>query len=155
LPQTARIKHWLTFLAIGECRSMVRDRSPKSATSRRTVPLSATTAQALREWRLAQPPGRSLVFGTGSDRPDTPSNLLDPLQVKAVVLGKDGRPKYSWHALRHYAISAWLRTCNGDFQVVRTRAGHSSLVMTMDVYGHLLAPQDRDQGPDAERGLFG
>jgi integrase len=120
--------------------------SPKSAAAHRTVPLGATAAQALRAWRLQQPPGRSLVFGTSTDRPDTLPNLrrrvLSPLGL------------YGLHSFRHYAISAWLRTCKGDFKLVQTWAGHSTLTLTLDRYGHLL-PHDRDQLPDAERGLFG
>ena len=45
--------------------------SPKSESSQRTVPLGETAARALKEWCLAQAPGRALVFGTASDRPDT------------------------------------------------------------------------------------
>ena len=71
--------------------------SPKSATSRRTVPLGETAARALKEWRLAQPPGRALVFGTAADRPDALGNLtrrlLRPLEALA------GIPGYGLHAL--------------------------------------------------------
>jgi integrase len=111
--------------------------SPKSASARRTIPLSETTAQALREWRLAQPPGRRLAFGTASDRPDGLDNLqrrlLTPLCAAA------GVPRYSWHALRHYAISAWLKSCAGDFKLVQTWAGHGTLGITLDRYGHLIS----------------
>jgi integrase len=163
--------------------------SPKSQTSRRTVPLTETTTKALRAWKLAQPPivtkddegneikrPRTLVFGTGTDRPETLPNLrarlLGPAMLKAGVAvpvidddgkpvkDKDGkpvtRPKYTGlHSLRHYAISAWLRTCAGDFKLVQTWAGHASLTMTLDRYGHLLTPKGRDQIADAERGLWG
>jgi integrase len=115
--------------------------SPKSETSRRTIPLGERTAQALKEWRLAQPPGRTLVFGTASDRPDMLGNLqkrlLTPLCTAA------GSRRYSWHALRHYAISSWLKACGGDFKRVQAWAGHGTLSQTLDRYGHLI-PRDRD-----------
>ena len=51
--------------------------SPKSASSRRTIDLSDETVQALKEWKLAQPAGRTLVLGTASDRPDLLANLTN------------------------------------------------------------------------------
>jgi integrase len=149
--------------------------SPKSEAARRTVPLGEDGAHALRAWKVAQPPvtyredgekrqrPATLVFGTATDRPDTPSNLqqrlLHPLQVKAgvtsgvkfdaagkPVLDKDGHPiplaKYSWHALRHYAVSSWLRTCQGDFKLAQHWAGHATLALTLDTYGHLISRRD-------------
>jgi integrase len=66
------------------------------------------------------------------------------------------RPKYTGlHALRHFAISSWLRTCNGDFKAVQTRAGHATLVLTLDTYGHLLSTNDRDQIDAAEKLVLG
>ena len=135
--------------------------SPKSASSRRTVPLGETAARALREWKLAQPPGRTLVFGTASDRPDMRSNLqrrlLSPLQFKAgivapmaddagkPVLDDDCKPKmqakYAWHALRHYAISSWLAS-GVDLKTAQTWAGHATLALTLDTYGHLIPRTD-------------
>jgi integrase len=149
--------------------------SPKSDAAQRTIPLGEPAAQALRAWKLAQPPitysedgekrqrPRTLVFGTGTDRPDTLPNirarLLAPAMVKAGVAvpvlddaGKpvkdeDGkpvmRPKYGGlHCLRHYAISAWLRTCEGDFKLAQHWAGHATLALTLDTYGHLLPRRD-------------
>jgi integrase len=114
--------------------------SPKSVASQRTIPISEATVQALREWRLAQPPGRKLVFGTATDRPDMLGNLqkhlLTPLCAAA------GVPRYSWHALRHYAISAWLKSCGGNFKLVQQWAGHSTLTLTLDTYGHLIPRHD-------------
>jgi len=170
--------------------------SPKSANRRRTVPLNEPTALALRAWKLAQPPityredgekrqrPATLVFGTSTDKPDTPSNLqqrlLDPLQVKAGVthgikLDKTGKPalkairvdgkkimqpipaaKYSWHKLRHYAITTWLRSCQGDFKWVQYLAGHATLALTLDTYGHLIPRRDSHEMMAAvERELFG
>jgi integrase len=71
--------------------------SPKSGAAQRTVPLSEPTAQALRVWRLAQPPiayreaGEKqqrppvLVFGTRTDRPDSLPNLRSRVLWPAMV----------------------------------------------------------------------
>jgi integrase len=113
--------------------------SPKSASSRRTVPLGETAARALKEWRLAQPPGRTLVFGTASDKPDMLGNLqrrlLSPLCAAA------GTPSYGWHALRHYAISTWLAS-GIDLKTAQHWAGHATLALTLDTYGHLIPRAD-------------
>ena len=160
--------------------------SPKSQTSRRTVPLGETAARALKEWKLAQPPRtikengkgrripRTLVFGTASDRPDMLGNLqrrlLSPLQERAgivvpgldddgkPVLDEDGKPvleaKYSWHSLRHYAISAWLAS-GIDPKTVQHWAGHSTLMLTLDTYGHMIPrPDDHQRIAAAERALL-
>jgi integrase len=162
--------------------------SPKSDAARRTIPLGETSAQALRAWKLAQPPvvyreGREkrqrphvLVFGTATDQPDTLPNLrsrvLAPAMVAAGVAlpvlddagkptkDKDGkpitRPKYtSLHALRHYAISSWLAS-GLDLKTCQHWAGHATLALTLDTYGHLIPRADDHQRiADAERGLFG
>jgi integrase len=114
---------------------------------------------------------RALVFGTAADRPDGLANirrrLLGPAWIKAGVamplLDAAGepvtdkgepvlRPKYPGaHALRHFAISSWLKTCNGDFKKAQTRAGHATLALTLDTYGHLLDTNDGDQIDAAER----
>jgi integrase len=127
--------------------------SPKSAAARRAVPLGETTATALRAWKLAQPPGRKLVFGTRSDRPDSLSNLrrrlLEPM------LSAAGVHHYGLHAFRHYAISSWL-SAGIDLKQCQRWAGHSTLALTLDTYGHLLPRRDDHQRiADAERGLFG
>jgi integrase len=53
------------------------------------------------------------------------------------------QPKYlGLHCLRHFAISTWLRSCNGDFKLAQRWAGHATMAMTTDRYGHLLPRQD-------------
>jgi integrase len=123
--------------------------SPKSEAARREIGLNETTVRALKEWKLAQPPivtkddegneikrPRKLVFGTATDRPDGLANLqrrlVEPVLAKAKV------KHYGLHAWRHFAISSWLKTCNGDLKAVQTRAGHATLALTLDTYGHLL-----------------
>jgi len=162
--------------------------SPKSDAARRTVPLGEPAAQALRAWKLAQPPvtyhedgekrqrPATLVFGTGADKPDMLTNLrkrlLGPAMVAAGVTvpdlddagkpirDKKGkpvlRPKYlGLHALRHYAISSWL-AAGLDHKLCQRWAGHATLVLTLDTYGHFLPRRDEHAMMAAvERGLLG
>jgi integrase len=126
--------------------------SPKSDAARRTIPLSETSAQALRAWKLEQPPRRSLVFGNAADHPYTLPHigrLLAPLAAQA------GVKPYGLHSFRHYAISSWL-AAGIDLKQCQRWAGHATLALTLDTYGHLLPRRDDHQRiADAERVLSG
>jgi integrase len=49
--------------------------------------------------------------------------------------------RFNWHALRHFAISTWIEAGLSP-KTVQTFAGHSSLQVTMDRYGHLFKSDD-------------
>jgi len=78
---------------------------------------------------------------------------------------KQGRlvlvPKYGWHSLRHFFASWCLnRKENGGLGLlpkeVQERMGHSSIMVTMDTYGHLFKPEsNKDELAVAEKALFG
>ena len=145
--------------------------APKSATSRRSLPIDATLIVALREWKLACPPGElGLVFPNGVGKPENHSNIVqrmfDPAQMAAglVVPAKDKEgkprkdsngkpimvPKYSFHALRHFYASLCInRRADGGLELpaklVQERLGHASITMTLDIYGHLF-PSNDDAG---------
>jgi integrase len=125
---------------------------PKSAGSRRTVPLLPMVANALREWRLACPRSESdLVFPGDHDRPLALRTIIRyvwyPAQVAAGVV-TDGRAKYTGlHALRHFYASWCInRRADGGLElpikVVQGRLGHASIQMTADRYGHLFPRSD-------------
>jgi integrase len=127
---------------------------PKSAAGERTVPLPPPTVAELRKWKLACPIGE-IVFPTGTGAIWHHTNLvrdgLAPVLIKAGVVDKHGRAKYTGlHALRHFYASWCInRRADGGLElppkVVQERLGHSSIVMTMDVYGHLV-PRGDDGG---------
>jgi integrase len=56
--------------------------------------------------------------------------------------------RFNWHALRHYAISAWIEA-DLKPKTVQTFAGHGSLQVTMDRYGHLFKSDDHAKAMDA------
>ncbi|MGH6897295.1 MAG: tyrosine-type recombinase/integrase [Geminicoccaceae bacterium] len=138
--------------------------SPKAEASRRSVPLGEVTVRAFKAWKLAQAPvvthkngeerrrPHVLLFGTATDRPDMLGNLqrrlLDPLCSAA------GAPRYTWHSLRHYAVSSWL-AARIDLKTAQAWAGHATLAMTLDTYGHLIPrDDDHDRIASAERALL-
>ncbi len=125
---------------------------PKSTSGDRTVPLPAQVINTLREWKLACPKGElGLVFPTGAGTIENHANninrLLDPTQVAAGVLDAKGNAKYGMHSFRHFYAS-WLinRRVDGGLELplktVQTRLGHSSVLMTSEVYGHLFPSTD-------------
>jgi integrase len=61
--------------------------------------------------------------------------------------------RVNWHALRHFAISMWIDAGLSP-KTVQTFAGHSSLQVTMDRYGHLFKDDDHRKAMDEiARGL--
>jgi integrase len=143
--------------------------APKSEAGERTVPLPPGVVRALREWKLAFPKGKlDLAFPNGAGHVESHANIINralvPVQIAAgvctilkdghdkVVLDDDGEPvreaKYTGlHALRHFYASWCInRKADGGLElpgkVVEERLGHSSIVMTMDVYGHLFKGGD-------------
>jgi integrase len=148
---------------------------PKSESGERSVPLTPIVVNTLREWKLACPKGKGgLVFPTGSGNVESHSNIvkrgLEPMLVAAGVTSdeKDAggqtvkRGKYrGLHAFRHFYAS-WCINSRDDGglelppKVVQERLGHQSIVMTMDVYGHLFPRgDDSEKLAAAEKSLLG
>jgi integrase len=123
--------------------------APKSHAAKREVPLAPIVVNVLREHRLACPKGPlNLVFPNGTGRPEAHSSILyrglGPIEAKA-GLSDEGSPKYGLHAFRHFACSMFIELGFAPKEVQEIM-GHSSIVMTFDVYGHLFPkPEERRQ----------
>lgn len=156
--------------------------APKSESGERTIPLGPLVLNTLREWKLAYPrpftdkrdgddkPIREApkpdhyVFPTGSGRIEHHANILrglGPVLIAAGLTNKAGGPKYTGlHAFRHFYASWCInRSADGGLElpakVVQERLGHSSIIMTMDTYGHLFPRgDDGAELAEAERALL-
>jgi integrase len=104
----------------------------------------------LKGWRLATA-SQGLVFPTRTNKALDHANLLrwvfGPAQIAAGVVTAGGKPKYSFHALRHFYASWCInRRVDGGLElplkVVQARLGHASIQMTADTYGHLFPRGD-------------
>jgi integrase len=140
---------------------------PKSKAGHRTVPLGPQVLNALREWKLRCPKGEhGLVFPTpGGDSISLHNNVVRAFIAAVRAAGlTDGKGKLKYtgvHALRHFYASWCINPPeNGGLglppKVVQSQLGHSSIVMTMDTYGHLF-PADKDAQKrlaEAERALL-
>ena len=139
--------------------------APKSHSSVRTVPLAPEVLAALKVWKLACPKGEGdLVFPTAQGAVEHHKNMLKslaPVMVTAGVVGKSGKPKYALHAFRHF-FASWCinRKADGGRELpaksVQGLLGHSSIVMTLDRYGHLFPRgDDRAELAIAAKALLG
>jgi integrase len=118
---------------------------PKSVAGVRTVPLSAQLVSALKAWKLKSKFSKpeDLIFPIGGHighdnlvkRRFLP--LFNTLAVK----------RFNWHGLRHFAISTWIEAGLTP-KTVQTFAGHASLQITMDRYGHLFPSDDHRKAMD-------
>jgi integrase len=115
---------------------------PKTARSRRLVPLSRPVVAMLRAHRLRQKQERlragnqwretGLVFTTELGTPVDPRNLLRVIEAASTTAGvKD----VVVHTLRHSAAAAWLEG-GVHIKAVADLLGHSSIAITGDIYGH-------------------
>lgn len=157
--------------------------SPKSSSGIRTLPIGPKAIAELREWKLACT-SRKLVFPSLPREVDSTlqrdnvmnhANIIKdwwhPAQMSAGVttntgkLDNDGNPIFApkypgLHALRHYYASYCINSKDDHGlglapKTVQERLGHSSIVMTLDVYGHLFPKGDASaELAAAEAALF-
>jgi integrase len=139
-PPTLTVRHQLQRLG-GAWRLL----PPKSATSRRTLPLPPPVVQALVAERrrqaaarlaagpLWQPPIPDLVFTTATGQPRHGAWLTHAVQRQ---LARAGLPKLRFHDLRHAAAS--LLVASGvSLKAISDLLGHSQISMTADTYSHI------------------
>jgi integrase len=123
---------------------------PKTRRSRRSFRIDDGTVAALRRHRRDQVAEQlragegvwqgdtwGLVFANedGSPlRPYAPRDALDRLT-------EVGLPRLTLHEMRHTAITNMLASGINP-KVASERAGHATVAMTLDLYGHVLAEQD-------------
>lgn len=119
---------------------------PKTARSRRRVPLSSDVREQLARHRIEQYKRRlalpvtwhdlDLVFPNQVGRPQTLPNLtrryLRPILQAAAI----NRP-ISLYSLRHTCATLLLMS-GVNPKIVADRLGHSSVTMTLDTYSHVL-----------------
>lgn len=133
---------------------------PKTARSRRTVPVSPAVVTLLKAQRAAQAAERlhagdqwrgteGLVFTTELGTPVDPRNLLRTIELAAA---KAKVEDVSVHTLRHSAAVAWLEA-GVHIKAVADLLGHSSIAVTGDIYGHTSDDTARSAVDDLSKAL--
>lgn len=123
---------------------------PKSARSRRTIPLPAALVAELRGHRTRQVTERlaagsvwrehGLVFPSVTGTPLDPRNAL---RAFTTVAGRAGLAGVGLHTLRHTCASLLLAQ-GVHPRVVMETLGHSGISITMDTYSHVMPQQQRE-----------
>jgi integrase len=134
---------------------------PKTALSRRTVPVPAATMAALRIRREQQErdeqaagpswAGSGLVFTTMAGRP------LDPRNVSRSwysLRDRAGLGPVRFHDLRHSCASFLIAAGTSPRTVMKT-LGHSQISLTMNTYAHVLPEVERAAVDAAAQVIFG
>lgn len=133
--------------------------SPKTARSRRTLPLPRVLVETLRDHRTAQELEREeapswhdagLVFTTSKGTMIEPRNLNRFLDE---AIARAGLRRIRFHDLRHTCASLLLAQGVSP-RVVMEVLGHSQMSMTTDLYGHVM-PSSLRSAADALDGVFG
>jgi integrase len=132
----------------------------KTAAGMRTIPISQPLIVMLKEWKLRTKRKKDdeLVFPNKRGWYTGHDNMVkwkfQPLFVALAEKHREDPARnpeaptpFNWHALRHFAISCWIEA-DLKPKTVQTFAGHSSLQVTMDRYGHLFKSDDHQKAMD-------
>src|SRR5262249_15097033 len=146
--------------SLEQTKAGLRFKPPKSARGRRTISLSPSVIEVLKEHRRHQlemrmklgqgkPPGDALVFARWDGQPRTPNVLTDKFSNAMSAIGL---PHATLHTLRHTHASMLIRS-GMDIVTISRRLGHSSATITLGVYGHLIS--SKDGAADAVEAMLG
>jgi integrase len=106
----------------------------------RTIPVGAVVLDALAAHLAEYGPGPAgLMFSTWGGKPIAHSTWSEAWRAVAAPLGIESGDGY--HLLRHFYASALIAS-GASVKEVQERLGHSSAVMTLDIYGHLWEGDD-------------
>jgi len=122
-----------------------RFKSPKSKYSKRAIDMGPRLIQVLKEHRVAQDRNRlkagkdwldnDLIFCRNDGKPLDPDNLYHRDFKR--ILKKAKLRSIRIHDLRH-TFAAILISASHNFKYIQNQMGHSSIKVTMDLYGHLM-----------------
>ncbi len=125
---------------------------PKSKASRRVIDLDSGTMEVLRNHKVKQMEHRLTLQGAYEDNdlvfPNDFGRPLNPMALTRALTGAVKRvraddTKIKLHSLRHFHASVLLQSGQNPV-LVSKRLGHSTVSMTLDVYGHLMPGWQRE-----------
>lgn len=117
--------------------------SPKTRSSRRTLPLPKPCLEALRRVyaKCGSPEGSGLVFQTCNGTPYNDTNILHR-ELKPAGQ-KIGAPWLSWHSFRR-THATLLQVAGGTVKDAQAQLGHAKLSTTLDIYTIPLPAHQRE-----------
>ncbi|MBS3976616.1 MAG: site-specific integrase [Syntrophomonadaceae bacterium] len=134
---------------------------PKTAKSRRVIPLPPTVLADLEEHKIAQSavkqkaqPGKyndqNFVFAAANGEPLFDRNVSREFKS---ILKSVGLPDIRLYDLRH-TCATLLLSARENTKVVSERLGHASVVLTLDTYSHVLPDMQDKAAATLEDILF-
>lgn len=123
----------------------------KTRAGRRSVPIGPLLVGILRRYFAAHAVGQlDLAFANGAGNVESLANIYNrhwvPFCSEIGLVHSEGKrkggPLYKIHALRHACASLWIEQ-RVKPKKIQAWMGHSSIKITMDLYGHLF-PDDED-----------
>jgi len=126
---------------------------PKTRTSRRRIDLAPKVLSELRKWKLACPTNEfDLVFPNEAGEPMNCSNMVQRHFLPG--LRAANLPRIRFHDLRH-TYASLLIDQGENIKYIQTQLGHSSPMVTLTVYTHLLKPANQEAACRLENAIFG
>lgn len=134
---------------------------PKTKQSRRTIPLPTSTLKELKTHRRNQLEAKlklgtkwsdfDLVFPSEVGTPLNPANITRAF--KKALENAEIRTSIRLYDLRHTTATLLLQA-GVNPKVVSERLGHSTIVLTLDVYSHVLPSMQKDATEQLEELIF-
>ncbi|SHH97394.1 tyrosine-type recombinase/integrase [Desulfofustis glycolicus] len=111
---------------------------PKTKSSKRKIDLAPQLITQLKKWRVACPPGE-LVFPNDKGLPMSAPNMIYRYFRPALI--RAGIQQVRFHDLRHTYASMQI-DLGQNIKYIQAQMGHSSIRVTLDIYGHLLKTEN-------------
>lgn len=135
---------------------------PKTSRSRRSIPLPASVVKALAEHKRhqleermktgAEYQNRDIVFATSKGGP-LDRRYISRRNFKQILVCAKLPASFRLYDLRH-SCATLLLAANENPKIVSERLGHSSVVITLDTYSHVLPSMQRAASEKIENMLF-
>ena len=93
-----------------------------------------------------------LVFPNEAEKPQHKSNMIR--RVFHPILRRTGLPKIRFHDLRHTYASLLIHQ-GGHPKYIQSQLGHSSIDITMDIYGHIMEATNHEAANNLGQLVFG
>ena len=128
--------------------------TPKTEHSYRSIDIPPTLEKMLAEWLVSPMRDKSsgLVFPNTCGGIQNMSNVRENVLVPA--LKRADLPRLRFHDLRH-TYAAMLIATGESLKYIQEMMGHSSIKITADTYGHLLAEVHRSAAARLDDAVFG
>ena len=124
----------------------------KTATSNRKVDIGQTTSNELKKWKLAcSPNDLALIFPNESGEPIDHHNMMKRRFLPALKAAK--LPQIRFHDLRHTYASLLIHQ-GENIKYIQSQMGHSSPMVTLNVYAHLMNQVNQDSANRLENTIF-